>query len=321
MKELVVFIIFIIALGVIWSMTGGPDRAISREGWFLSPQFNSEGSRSSGLPYVELTTTPTTVTNTTDEVDRPAHQERSGSAWDFLTRFRAGTGDIEEEVSPHSGSVTLSVGSARSSDPNSEYIIIRTDRNLSAPVTISGWRLESTATGLGATIGQGAPLPFVGQINTEFPISLGANITAYVTTGRSPIGTSFRTNMCTGYIQQFQSFSPRLSTSCPRPMDELYNSAGINFVPNEECVRFVERIPRCTFTQTQIPGNVGSQCQTFILETLTYNGCMNNHRNKADFYGNEWRIYLARDQALWRSSTERIRLLDENGKVVDAVTY
>lgn len=319
MKELAVFVIFIIALGVVWSMTGGPDRAISREGWFLTPQFNPTDWREAGLPYVELSTPqsggvrPPVATST--------EQERPRNAWDFLTRFRAGTGEIEEEASPYSGSVTLSVGGARSSNPQSEYVLVRTTRDLTAPITLSGWRIESTVSGLGANIGQGAPLPFAGQINVELPISIGPNMTVYITTGRSPIGTSFRTNICTGYFQQFQSFTPRLTASCPRPMDELYGAASVNFVPNEQCVRFVERVPRCTFTQTEIPGNVGSQCQTFLLETLTYNGCIRNHKDSRDFYGNEWRIYLARDQALWRSSTERIRLLDENGKVVHAITY
>lgn len=319
MKELVIFILFIIALGVIWAMTGGPDRATSRDGWFLSPSFNPGDWQSSGLPYVELGVPAST--ERPQETRPSTERERAGSMWDFLTRFRAGTGEIEEEDSPYRGTVSLSIGNARSSDVHNEYMIIRTNRDLATPITISGWRLESTVSGLGATIGQGALLPFVGQVNTELPISVGANMTLYVSTGRSPVGVSFRTNMCTGYFSQFQSFNPRLSASCPRPSDELYRSAGAHFVPNEECVRFVERIPRCTFTQTAIPGAVGSQCQTFILERLTYNGCITNHKDTAGFYGDEWRIYLSRDQTLWRSSTERIRLLDEHGKVVDSVTY
>lgn len=318
MKELLLFFVFIIGLGIVWAYTGGPDRAISRDGWFISPLVNTDNPRASNVPYVPIPGRDDTPREETP--DAPKEEERGG-LFDFLTRFRAGVGASQEEASPYAGMVELSQGRARSTTSDEEYIILRTDRNLETPLTISGWRIESSATGQGVDLPQGVSLPFLGQVNVELPISVSKDMTVYLITGRSPVGVSFRTNLCTGYFAQFQDYTPRLKEECPRPEDELYESASVQFVPNEACVNFVDRIDRCTFTQTAIPVAVGNQCQSFILETLSYSGCIEEHRRESNFYKNEWYVYLSRDQELWRNSPERIVLLDENGKVVDALTY
>ena len=177
-------------------------------------------------------------------------------------------------------------------------------------------------------IGEAAVIPFLGQVNVETPITVGGNTIVYVVTGRSPNGTSFRLSKCTGYFEQFQDFAPSLPTQCPLPEDELFNRPGSNSY-NDTCINFVEGLGRCTFNIGALPPLIGSQCQNFILNTLSYNGCISAHKNDPDFYRNEWRVYLGRDQELWKNETgsswqnarEEIRLLDENGKVVDVVSY
>lgn len=53
----------------------------------------------------------------------------------------------------------------------------------------------------------------------------------------------------------------------------------------------------------------------------TYEDCVNTHKRDANFDSREWRIFLGQKIELWRNSSEIIRLVDLNGKVIDALTY
>ena len=154
-------------------------------------------------------------------------------------------------------------------------------------------------------------------------MAVGSNTTIYVITGHSPIGASFRTNTCTGYFEQFQDFEPRLKKDCPLPDKELafYLDRKSGFIPSDKCIDYVEDLDQCTFNINSLPENIGGLCRDFILNELTYNGCIKIHKDDIEFYKNEWRLYLERDQELWKNTRERIRLLDENGLVIDVITY
>lgn len=317
--DLILFIFFIIVLGIVWAVTGGPDRAISREGPFLNPPFPLGSGTAYGVPSVTIPSAGDfeSRNNTTSSGD-------SSFLSDLISSFRAG-GDIaaNEEKSPYAEHVSLSISNARNTDANKEYVTIKTSRNLSGTLTISDWRIESSVSTLGSKLGGAAYLPFSGQVNTELPVAIGPDTTVYVTTGRAPIGASFRTNTCTGYFAQFQDFEPRLRLDCPLPEDELAAKiqSGSGFIPSDACIDYVDGLRRCIFTTGGIPQTAGALCQDFVLNDLTYSGCVQLHKNDADFYKNEWRVYLDRDQELWKSKGDRIRLLDEQGKVIDVVSY
>lgn len=315
--DLLFFIFFIIVLGIVWALTGGPDRAISRSGPFLNPPFPLGNESGYSVSNFNIPSVGTPSSGRTQERE----EEEQNSLENLISRIRLGFGELKEEKSPYAGQVTLSVGRAKSSDPDDEYVIIKTTTSVTDRVVVSSWRIESSVTSYGTTIGDASYLPYSGQVNVESTVAVPANTTLYITTGRSPIGASFRTNTCTGYFAQFQDFEPKLKEECPLPESELTDIVGNDFVPNDACIDFVEDIERCTLTLTQIPGGVGSQCSNFVIEDLSYSGCVALHKDDADFYKNEWRMYLDRDQELWKSTRERIRLLDENGKVIAAVSY
>lgn len=313
-SDLILFIFFIIVLGIIWAVSGGPGRSISTEGPFLNPPWPLGDSSAYTVPSVPIPSGE----------DSPEDKEESGGFADIISRawFDLGIGNTDEEKSPHAEYVSLSRSSARNDEPDEEYVTIKTSRNLEGQLRISEWRIESTATLSGATLGDAAYLPYSGQVNTELPVAVGPNTTIYVVTGRSPIGTSFRTNTCTGYFVQFQDFEPRLDRDCPAPIDELgtYIDRTGGFIPSDTCIDYVENLDRCTLN-INIPANLSGVCRDFVLNELTYNGCVNNHKNDVEFYKNEWRMYLGRDQELWKNTRERIRLLDENGLVIDVISY
>lgn len=314
--DFILFILFLIVLGVVWAVTGGPARDISREGPFLNAPSPLGDGNAYGVPSV----------NTPEFDNKYRGDTGSGNSsffTDIISRVRSGVDTTDgEEKSPYAEYVSLSISSARNSDPSQEYVTIKTSRSLSDRITISDWRLESSVTLAGSALGSASYLPFSGQVNTESPVAIGPNTTVYVTTGRAPIGVSFRTNTCTGYFEQFQDFQPRLKLECPFPEDEFVAALERDaFIPNAACIDYVDDLNRCIFNINNVPQGIGGACQNFALNDLTYNGCVSLHKNDAEFYKSEWRMYLDRDQELWRSKNERIRLLDENGKVIDVISY
>lgn len=302
-RDFFIVIALLVALGIAWYYTGGPERSLSRSGPLLS-QPGIGGGRAYTVPTVARNR-GTSTANTTGP---------TGTTWGTFTNY---LGTFTEERSPYSSYVTLERGRADGALAD-EYVQIRVSSSAPNKITISDWKLESTMSQTKVALGGASYLPYAAQVNSEQTVAVGAGSSVYVVTARSPIGVSFRTNECTGYFEQFQNFTPRLKLECARPEDEADRILGTY---SEECEDFVNSINRCTVTLNAIPGNVGSACQNFIQNDLTYNACVNAHKNDPKFYKDEWYIFLKRDQELWRDRNERIRLVDESGKVVSVVSY
>ena len=316
------FILFIFVLGVAWVYTGGPERPIAQFGAFLEPPAPLGAGNAYDLPSVSPTLNNLKLWSYQSQTSADIADDdatKKPSLLDYYFSFRTSEADTAAD-SAYTNDVTLSAGRAKDTDPKNEYIIIKTSNRLKNPMTITNWTLESVTSGIKVKIGEAARLPFLGAVNVDEAITLPAGSTVYVTTGRAPNGTSFRINQCTGYFEQFQDFSPSLQEECPDPEEEmlLFPSQTIG---NDQCIDFIARLPSCTLRLTQIPPATGSLCQDFILNQLSYNGCITTHQHDAGFYKNEWRVFLNRDQELWKNTHERIRLLDQNGTLVGSVTY
>ncbi len=298
---LLLFILFLIVLGVVWVYTGGPSRPISLSGPFLSPPL---------VPQIPIG----------GGAGQPGGIQADQGAVQATNPFSSYRGVIATaDISPYASSVTLRADNTQTTDPKNEYISIRIEPGLKNTVTLSGWKIVDDGSGAQVNIGMGVQIPFLGQVNTADPITLTSNSTVYVTTGRSPNGVSYRLNECTGYFAQSQQWSPSLPSECPSPTKELARSP--NLANEQACANFVQSLPTCQIYTSSVPGSIGSACQSFVLNELSYNGCVSTHKNDADFYRNEWRVFLNRDQELWKGDHGGIRLLDENGKVVAAVSY
>ncbi len=299
------FILLMAALGVLWVYSGGPERGSYGQGPFLT------------MPSVPTVPIPVGVQTPEGQPAQP-QTDPSRTLRDYFYNFGTGyTGN--EEKSPYADYVSLEFGDPGNTNPKYEYVTIKVSSNIQTATTISGWSLVGTS-GIVGKIGSAAQLPSLGQVNSESPVSVPPGSILYVTTGRSPSGVSFRINQCTGYFEQFQDYYPALRADCPRPTDEMLRYPD-GIAGNRTCIEFIERLYQCQLYTLAVPGNIGGSCQNFVLNVLSYNGCINAHRNDPGFYKNEWRIYLNRDQELWQSKYERIRLLDENGKLIDVLGY
>lgn len=216
------------------------------------------------------------------------------------------------------GVLELSVNNYGVTNPAEEYLTLRLSDSAAARVLLTGITLKSEASGRTATIGKGAYLPQQGTVNPEEPVYLEPGGVAYIVTGRSPLGHSLRVNKCTGYFEQFQNFVPQLPIECPLPKKEPLPPPP-NSLP-DACLEYIDNMRRCRIDPNP-PEELGEVCRRFIRDSFSYPRCVAAHKSDSDFYKNEWRIYLSRDNTLWKSTREVIRLFDATGKQVDTVTY
>lgn len=293
----------LIILGIAWFSTGGPQRPVSRQ----------------------------SVSGSGAIISRPADDDSS-----------------DPNRSAFKGLITLGRGSASgATNPNDEYVTIQAAQNNRGPVTITGWKLKServirnTPVDM-AVIGTGVrlflPAP-VGSDNQQELITLAPGETAIVTSGKvvnsSPfsITTNFKTNKCSGYIDNLPNyvFSPGLGRNCPSPSQE----PGVDRL-DDQCYRFIRSMSAChtpnfrgqivvnreerTGYVDNVP-DLSSQCKLFLKAHYNYEACVANHRADQDFSGSTWRVYLNQVWELWDKNREVISLYDQQGKLVDQLTY
>jgi len=224
--------------------------------------------------------------------------------------------NLPTEKSLYSGWIKISdITYAQENYPTKEYILISVVQpNLSA-VDASKWKLVNS---LGETtpLGQVAELPSFGKVNTLSALKLKGGDELIISTGRSPIGSSFRMNSCAPYFEQFQDFIPPIETyNCPNAR----STSGYSSL-SYECQDFVANLRECETPTQTIPTEYGSSCKTFVDAHVGYAGCVSDRKREPGFYSNILRIFLNKDRELW-SQKDTITLLDQDGKIIDQVKY
>lgn len=305
MRSNLIFVIgAVLFLGTAWFATNAPERSP----FFTAKQASAGNAAGSAL----FSAGGGSNTNKLAGADAPlaALAKQLGDARAFGT------------PSSYRGIVTIEHNTAgvSQSSPQRQYIAIALSNKTSKDVVISGWTLESSATGLSATISQGVEVAKSGVVNTPTPIILHPGDRAILETGSSPIGVSFKENQCAGYLEQFQDFSPTLESVCPLPADDFASASGLTIKGGSACMSYLKTLPRCSIPTT-FPSSVSDECRGYTQEHFTYNGCVDDHQSDKGFTGTTWRIFLSQDSQLWQSSHETIKLLDADGKTVDLFAY
>ncbi len=121
--------------------------------------------------------------------------------------------------------------------------------------------------------------------------------------------------MCTGYFDEFQSFTPALEQSCPSAGAEYHDYYGYDVA----CEEFANEVDRCSVARAS--SKVSQSCRAFVSQYLNYNGCVAAHSSEEDFYSNQWRIYLGEEDDFFTKEHDTIRLLDAAGNTVDLLSY
>ncbi|MES3004987.1 MAG: hypothetical protein V4690_02655 [Patescibacteria group bacterium] len=204
---------------------------------------------------------------------------------------------------------------SRSSNPSKEYVAIRVNSRATTTIPVTGWTIK-TNYGDTVVIPKASYLFFSGMPNSEENVFLNSKDVLYIVTGHSPIGVGFRTNKCTGYLDQFQSFTPYLKDNCPLAEKEapLYipNNTG-----NTACLKYIDSLRQCQINTKNIPVSWTGECKNFIDQKIGYPACIQTYKNDPDFYENEWRVYLKRSSSIWTARNLTLTLYDNEGKIVD----
>ncbi|MFM2357766.1 MAG: hypothetical protein RJA61_503 [Candidatus Parcubacteria bacterium] len=296
----VLFIIFIVGIGLAALLSGGAKGAQNgtRGSFFLN-------GGNDGKPLTE---------NQIEQEIKKVERSVQEIAKDIQ--------ELEENknASVYKGQITMRISGQASRDPATEYITLETSTQNKNPIRITGFQFKSLSTNKGATIGQAIPLFFSQGNNVNQDVYLKPGERAYVVTGKGSMNNiSFQVNKCFGYHNQFNTFMPSIQQQCPLARDEKNN---IPTSPvNDSCFDFIESFPQCKTQTTPLPTNFTFECRNFILETMNYNSCVNLHKNESGFYSKEWRVFLGRDESLWKSRREAIVLLDQDGKTIDTVIF
>ncbi len=230
---------------------------------------------------------------------------------------------LHEPRSPYAERVSLSLGNARDTNPDTEYLFIRADSNNTSTINISNWYLKSYVTEERAALPQGDRVMEEWRHPVLSDILLEPGEDAYIMTTESPLNTAFRENACTGYITQHKTIYPSLTRSCPYPMDEMKRFAQIP-LDDDTCYDFIERIYSCTTPDDDAvdDADLSRACTRLIDTTLNHDSCVERHKNDPYFDDlGTWHIYLEEDDNLWRTEREIIRLMDENDRVIDVLEY
>ncbi|HVW71987.1 MAG TPA: hypothetical protein VHB93_02430 [Candidatus Paceibacterota bacterium] len=249
-----------------------------------------------------------------------------------LAKAQQGVVDLQENFvssqrfgppSVYKGLVSIrhSVSPLMKDDPDEEYLTITvSSRASNAGIDITGWQVEGEAEGRSFSIPGGVNLPHLGDVNQEEPVVLAPGQTAIITVGDSPVGMSFRENMCTGYFDQFQDFSPPIQHLCPSPMTDFNRSYLGDPKKLDACHAYIQSVRSCT-VPLDTPGGLGSDCNEFMDQYLNYNGCVSAHTGDKGFFGNEWRIYVGRGSDFFTKDHDTVKLLDAAGNTVDLLSY
>ena len=319
-------LLFLLALAVFWLVTGGIQKVTSSGQSYFNPlAWYMGGSNATGtlfqLPWKEDVMVSGPEIYDFDTSSQDTFVPGSG----YVIPEDASASLLQDprtfgNPSPYRGYVALAQGVTGENDPASEYLSIVANPQADTPTTITGWSLHSTVTGVRAYIPEGTPFFVLGSVNKTRSIELAPGNVAVLMSGSSPIGVSFQENMCTGYLNELQQFSPPLPLECPDSSSALSLNAENIRTYGEECLYFVSTVGQCHFPTT-MPETLSPACRSVVANNLSYNGCVQANQRSAYFTRPTWRVYLGSPVGLWQNVHDVVRLLDERGQVVDVLTY
>ncbi|HWO07704.1 MAG TPA: hypothetical protein VNM40_03960 [Candidatus Paceibacterota bacterium] len=341
-----IFAFSLIALIALWVITGGPRQLVTDTTESIRAAVTTDKDVGFQLPWQPAQIFPTI--DITDLYDFSAEEERAYSAYadypeypdypDFAPTHAQQLAELESEYdrlraeasrqrtfgapSPYAGKVAIQsdISGVRASDPREEYLQIVANYANSETIDISGWILESALSGTRILIPPAASPFIANSSNSVGSVLLEPGGLALVTSAVSPVGVSFRENMCTGYLGQFQDFGLPLSEECPSPAQVLPLTEENLRLYGDACFDAIMHLPVCRFPQN-LPSSVSSACRAYLTDALSYNGCVKQNRFRSAFNKNMWRIYLGSPKELWRNSHDAVRLLDAQGRTVSVYVY
>lgn len=319
---------FVLLLIILWLFTGGIQKSINAGKILLNPVALYLGDTNATGTLFLLPWRPNDFPRG-PEIDASAMNPEMLSEEEIENRLKvqntygASSGLSDPRTygtpSPYYGQILLSQHGTQGGGPSSESLML-TANTYDAPVSLAGWSVQSAVTGKRAYLPLGISHFVLGSVNNAQPVVLESGISALLISGNSPIGGSFRENMCMGYLNERQSFTPPLTMGCPDISRAMPITADNIRIYGEGCIDYVQSMRGCDIP-TDLPSELSASCRSFIAEAASYNGCTRANQQSAGFLLPTWRLYLSSGIELWQDLHDVVRLLDDKGRVVDVLTY
>lgn len=274
---------------LIWVYSGGPARVEEAKKPFLKPP----APLNTGAVYGEMPT-----------IEVP---DLNAPTFDMKKNIRVG-GGIDYS--------NASLSASRDEETGLGMIEIAVRQDSKKLLDITGWSVKGVMDKEPRVIGTGAQVFYQGRVNSERDIVLYPGEKAIVLAGDSPVGVSFKVNKCSGFLEQFQSFTPSFPTTCPHPaLDQTIYTTDL------VCSQFMRSILRCNAFVGEYPSNINSECKDLIDANLTYNSCIKNHAGDSTFYKGEWRVYLGGSDSFGSDKGDVVTVYDANGNEIDSIIF
>lgn len=271
------------AIWIVWFLAGGPAHYEAQNGVLLKPPVQAGGT---GETYGTINTPSIKI------------QVPKTSAVSI----------VKDRISLDTDS---NIGT---SNPSKEYLTLVGASD--SPVNVTGWKLTNKK-GSTAAIGQGARIFVSGKINDMSDIYVTKGEKLVIGTGASPVGISFRTNTCSGYLSQFQDFYPSLENVCPKPADE---TALSNKPLDVACLSYLKDMSVCKTPVKTLPSKLSAVCREFILTHTSYNSCVDDNKSGGNFFVGGWRAYLNQTNEFF-DDHDTIKFYDKFGTLIGTYTY
>lgn len=196
--------------------------------------------------------------------------------------------------------------------PKNEFIVITHTGATSTPFSVTGLKLVNSQK-QEFVIPKAHNLPGMSAVAQD-NIILRPYDTVRIITGRQDKLTNFRENLCVGYFDQTSDFNNVLSKNCPSPDVR----AATSYLP-DHCIKVFESTSRC---RTVDPSKIQvAECVAYAEAHYNYQGCVNDNKDKKNFYGKNWFVWMQRPTRFMRDIHDTVTLYDQFGKVVDTYTY
>ncbi len=175
-------------------------------------------------------------------------------------------------------------------------------------IDVTGWYLKANHGGW--FVPQAVNIYEPNGLATPTDIFLGRGETLSMYSGVSPVGTNFRLNLCTGYLNNDRKFVPTLPRQCPGADTATLR----NF--SSQCQDYVpSAVSGCKVPKSVPPvPYYDDGCRNY-LKNFTFQGCFNLYRSEPNFLSKEWRAWMG--TTFVDARHDRVFLLDKNGFVVD----
>lgn len=297
-QDLLIFIGIFILMFIVWVSTGGPARYISQAG----PYLDAPAPIGTGQPYGTSTVPTGFVGLGGANFTLPDYDPNSGVKESSVNIPRAEFSESSPLV-PHSTFPGSTLQASRT--PDTEFVTIRIPTGMTLS-SADGLAFEDDLGNRKALPLQGSTLVSQGTLPPLENMTFTASDTLIITSGRSPLGTSFRVNKCSGYLGQFQNFVPPLTLSCPLPKTEISAACAPQANTLTACRSLVDAAPL-------LKSGATPACVNEVQTKLTYGGCVALHKNDPEFATHEWRIFLGSNALLWNKSSS-LSLINRSGQ-------